>query len=118
PPRNVPKLLTTVIEALNRRGVKDAGRHLFVFDSLLSTATILVKNSEFTATDRQTLLQYLTKTSFEACYYAGMPHPGTDFPTILQAYQDRFTPPPTGSAAAAAGSALEFTPKDFYYYTI
>ncbi len=118
PPRNVPKLLTTVIEALNGRGVKDPGRHLFVFDSLLSTATILVKNSEFTQTDRHTLLQYLTKTSFEPCYYAGMPNPGKDFPAILQAYQDRFTPPPAGSVADTAGPSLDFTPKDFYYYTV
>jgi hypothetical protein len=118
PPRNVPKLLTTVIEALNKRGVKDPGRHLFVFDSLLSTATILVKNSEFTETDRQTLLHFLTKTSFEPCYYAGMPNPGKDFQVILQAYQDRFTSPPTGSAAATAGPSLDFTPKDFYYYTV
>jgi hypothetical protein len=118
PPRNVPKLLTTVIEALNRRGVNDPGRHLFVFDSLLSTATILVKNSEFTETDRQTLLQFLTKTSFEPCYYAGMPSSGMDFPAILQAYQDRFIPPPTASATDATGSSLDFTQKDFYYYTI
>ena len=118
PPRNVPKLLTTVIESLNRRGVKSPGRHLFVFDSLLSTATILVKNSEFTEADRQTLLQYLKKTSFEPCYYAGMSNPGKDFPAILQAYQDRFAPQPTGSADATGGPSLEFTPKDFYYYTI
>jgi hypothetical protein len=118
PPRNVPKLLTTVIEALHKRGVEDPGRHLFVFDSLLSTATVLVKNSEFTETDLQTLLQFLTKTSFEPCYYAGMPDPGKDFPAILQAYQDRFTPPSAGSAAATTEPSLEFTPKDFYYYTI
>ncbi len=118
PPRNVPKLLTTVIEALNRRGVKDPGRHLFVYDLLLSTATILVKNSEFTQTDQQTLLQFLNKNSFEPCYYAGMPDPGKDFPAILQAYQDRFTPTPTGPADDTAGPSFDFTPKDFYYYTI
>ncbi len=118
PPRNVPKLLTTVIEALNGRGVKSPGRHLFVFDSLLSTATILVKNSEFTEIDRQILLQYLRKTSFEPCYYDGMSNPGKDFPAILQAYQDRFAPQPTGSADATGDPSLEFTPKDFYYYTI
>ena len=118
PPRNVPKLLTTVIETLNRRGIKSPGMHLFVFDSLLSTATILVKNSEFTELDRQTLLQFLKKTSFEACYYAGMPNPGKDFAAILQAYQDRFAPQPADSAADIGSPALEFTPEDFYYYTI
>jgi spermidine synthase len=118
PPRNVPKLLTTVIGALDKRGVRDPGKHLFVFDLLLSTATVLVKNSEFTETDRQTLLRYLTKTSFEPCYYAGMPDPGMDFPAILRAYQDRFTSPPNGLAGTTAGPAIDFTPKDFYYYTI
>jgi hypothetical protein len=118
PPRNVPKLLTTVTEALFRRGVSSPGRHLFVFDSLLSTATILVKNSEFTEPDRQTLLQYLRKTSFEPCYYDGMPSPGKDFPAILQAYQNRFAPQPGGSADDTGGPSLDFTPKDFYYYTV
>jgi spermidine synthase len=118
PPRNVPKLLTTVIAALEARGVKDPGQHLFVFDSLLSTATILVKNSAFTEADRQTLLQYLKKTSFEPCYYAGMPNPKVDFPAILQAYQDRFAPPPPGSVSDVAGPALDFTPTQFYYYTV
>ncbi len=118
PPRNVPKLLTTVIEALDRRGVKEPGRHIFVFDQLLSTATILVKNSEFTPTDQQTLLQFLTKTSFEPCYYAGMPNPKIDFPAILQAYRAQFSPPPAASTSDVTGLTLDFTPKDFYFYTV
>lgn len=131
PPRNVPKLLTTIVEALKRRGYKDPGKHLFVFDSLLSTATILVKNSEFTTSDQQTLLQYLAKTSFEPCYYAGMPDPGKSFPAMLQAYTDRFaSQTSTGpasvhpetvvpSAPSPIGNAeINFTPGNFYYYTI
>ncbi len=92
PPRNVPKLLTTVIDALQKKGVKDPGKHLFVFDSLLSTATVLVKNSEFTGADLKTLKQFLHKTSFEPCYYPGMPDPGKDFSAILSAYTDKFKP--------------------------
>ena len=100
PPRNVPKLLTTVIKALEMRGVNDPGKHIFVFDSLLSTATILVKNSEFTKTDLQTLLQFLRKTSFEPCYYPGMQSPGKDFNAILKAYTDQFKAQPTIPAEA------------------
>jgi SAM-dependent methyltransferase len=118
PPRNVPKLLTTVIAALNARGVKDPGRHLFVFDSLLSTATILVKNSAFTEADLQTLQGFLTKTSFEACYYPGMPTPGVTFPAILQAYRDEFSPAAASPTGDAASAPLHFSQEDFYYYTV
>lgn len=126
PPRNVPKLLTTVIKALEMRGVSEPGKHIFVFDSLLSTATILVKNSAFTNPDLQTLLQFLHKTSFEPSYYPGMPSPGKDFNAILKAYADQFktqsTPPAVAdSGKAVAGSAsmpTELLPKDLYYYTV
>lgn len=126
PPRNVPKLLTTVIKALEMRGVNDPGKHIFVFDSLLSTATILVKNSAFTKTDLQTLLQFLRKTSFEPCYYPGMQSPGKDFNAILKAYTDQFKAQPTTPAEAELGNAViagasipaELIPEDMYYYTV
>ncbi|MHB8279730.1 MAG: spermidine synthase family protein [Candidatus Humimicrobiaceae bacterium] len=126
PPRNVPKLLTTVIKALEMRGVNEPGKHIFVFDSLLSTATILVKNSEFTKADLQTLLQFLRKTSFEPCYYPGMQSPGKDFNAILKAYTDQFKAQPTTPAEAELGNAAiaganipaELIPEDMYYYTV
>ena len=119
PPRNVPKLLTTVLEAMTQQAIKEPGKHLFVFDSLLSTATILVKSSEFTQADRQALLGFLAQTSFEPCYYAGMPSPGKDFSAILQAYSDRLAfQSAGGSPAETTGSSLDFTPRDFYYGTV
>jgi len=126
PPRNVPKLLTTIVEALKMHGVNDPERHVFVFDSLLSTATILVKNSEFTEADLQVLLQFLHKTSFEPCYYYGMPNPGKDFNAILKAYTDRFKSQPIApditepetSAVASANVPTELTPEYMYYYTM
>jgi len=126
PPRNVPKLLTTVINALEKRGVSDPEKRIFVFDSLLSTATILVKNSAFTQADLQTLLQFLHKTSFEPCYYPGMPSPGKDFTAILKAYTDQFKTQPLALTAveigtfpvASTSSAIELIPKDLYFYTI
>ncbi len=111
PPRNVPKLLASVVKALTTRGFKNPGKHIFVFDSLLSTATILVKNSEFTQADIQTLLQFLHKTSFVACYYQGMPSPGKDFNAIVKSYSDEFNSPSSGN------SSVEFTTEDMYYYT-
>ncbi len=115
PPRNVPKLLTTVTKALEMRGVKDPGSHIFAFDYLLSTATILVKNSPFTAADKKTLLGFLHKTSFEPAYYEGMPAPKKDFNAILSAYTNQFEPAkapaqspaktPAAGSAKAAGSA-------------
>jgi len=125
PPRNVPKLLSTVVKALDLRGVSDPGKHIFVFDSLLSTATILVKNSAFTSADLQTLSQFLKKTSFEPAYYPGMPDPGKDFNAILKAYSDQFSiqpPVPAGvesNTAAVSGTSAptELIPEDLYYYT-
>ena len=87
------------------RGVSDPGKHIFVFDSLLSTATILIKNSEFTKTDLQTLLQFLHKTSFEPCYYPGMQNPGKDFNAILKAYTDQFKAQPITPAEEELGDS-------------
>jgi hypothetical protein len=113
PPRNVPKLLSTIVKALQMKGVSDPGKHIFVFDSLLSTATVLVKNSEFTNSDLQTLSQFLKKTSFEPCYYPGMQDPGKDFNVILSAYEDQFK-----TQVSSTSTPIELLPKDLYYYTI
>ncbi len=118
PPRNVPKLLTTVIAALKARGVKDPGSQIFVFDSLLSTATILVKNSAFTNAEMKTLQGFLAKTSFEACYYPGMRAPSVPFAAILQAYQDEFSPSAASPMSDSANAPLKFSQEDFYYYTV
>jgi hypothetical protein len=111
PPRNVPKLLTTVINGLELHGVKNPDKHVFAFGSLLSTATILVKNSEFTPSDLQTLKQFLIKTSFDPYYYPGMPDPGKNFDAILNSYANEFQPQ---AASVSVGTA----PQDMYYYTM
>lgn len=110
PPRNVPKLLTTVVAALQERGVKNPGQHIFVFDSLLSTATILIKNSAFTAADLKTLQQFLRKTSFDAGYYYGKPDPGQNFSAALPVYGQEFQ-------ATATNTPPELAPNDLYFYT-
>jgi len=90
PPRNVPKLLTTVIKSLKMQRINNPERHIFVFDSLLSTATILVKKSPFTVSEIHKLLQFLNKISFEACYYPGIQEPEKNFNTILKGYTGQF----------------------------
>jgi hypothetical protein len=47
PPRNVPKLLTTIFKALEELELENPERHTIMFDFLNSTATILIKEDAF-----------------------------------------------------------------------
>lgn len=106
PPENVPKLLSTVVEALKREGVKDPQKRIFTFDLLLSTATILVKNSAFTPHDIAVLRDYCNRMSFNVDYYPGQPNPpGKNFTEILNGYQ-RLYGVARGPAAGPAAGAL------------
>ena len=91
PPQNVPKLLSTVVEALTREGVKDPRKRIFAFDLLLSTATILVKSSDLTPRDIAALRGFCGRMSFNVDYYPGMPAPpGKSFDQILAGYQSLY----------------------------
>ncbi len=106
PPRNVPKLLTTVVEALRSQGVERPERRVFAFHLLLSTATVLVKNSDFTEGEVAKLSDFCRRLSFQVIAYPGMPAPQGDFAAMLRAYWDLFALPPQGqSEAPAAASA-------------
>jgi hypothetical protein len=48
PPRNVPRLMNGVVQALKESGVEKPENQVFAFNLFMSTATILVKNSDFT----------------------------------------------------------------------
>ncbi len=103
PPQNVPKLLSTVVEALRREGVKDPQKRIFAFDLLLSTATILVKNTDLTPVDIARLRGFCDRMSFSVDYYPGMPAPqGKNFDQILAGYQGLYG---IGKGAASAASA-------------
>ncbi len=109
PPQNVPKLLTTVVAALKRAGVRDPENRIFSFDLLLSTATVLVKNSDFTATQIARLRDFTDRMSFNASYYPGMPDPpGKSFAKILAGYEslysDRRTEPALADSTPPAGA--------------
>jgi len=117
PPQNVPKLLSTVVEALKREGVTDPQKRIFTFDLLLSTATILVKNSDFTQSDIARLRDFADRMSFNVDYYPGMPDPpGKSFDQILAGYQRLYgirTPGAKGGEAlASAGASGATAPTD------
>ncbi len=111
PPQNVPKLLSTVVEALRREGVKDPQKRIFAFDLLLSTATILVKNSDFTASDIARLRGFCDRMSFSVDYYPGMPAPrGKNFDQILAGYRSLYGIGKGPGSAAESGAVLDARP--------
>jgi len=133
PPRNVPKLLATVGAALKASGVKDPSSRLFVFDQLLSTATILVKNGAFEDREIAALRAFCARLSFVPCWYPGMPAPATSMEGVLSAYRDQLSADPraieapdaTGSRVGAgpaapspAQSGADFLQEDLYYWTV
>jgi hypothetical protein len=109
PPRNVPKLLSTVVGALRKWGAAYPEDHIFMFDLLLSTGTVLVKTTPFTKGEIDTLLAFCKKMSFTPCYYPGKPDPERAFPEILEGYQRQMR----------GGSAdTDLFPEELYQYTL
>jgi len=90
PPRNVLKLLSTVVESLTGMGVSDPGRHLFVFNYLNSTATVLIKKSAFTQNETDELLAFTDKLSLNNIYYPGITGEGHDLPRLINYYNSWF----------------------------
>jgi len=87
PPRNVPKILTTVIATLQDLGFTDISRHLFAFDLHRSTATILVKKSPFLTDETDLLVKFVTSRAFDLVYYDGMPPVPSDPKSIMAVYR-------------------------------
>jgi spermidine synthase len=114
PPRNVPKLLTTVAEAI--RGVYEESpeRRVFTFNLLLSTATILVKKSDFLPQEVGTLSDYSRRMSFDMGYYPDMPQALKSFDAMTDSYAGAFAP--AARAANGAHVSPEAAPRssDFY----
>ncbi|MCX7788041.1 MAG: hypothetical protein N2442_10125 [Spirochaetes bacterium] len=109
PPRNVPKLLSTVVMALKKEGVAQPEKQMFVFDLLLSTATVLVKKTPFNDTEIQTLLAFCKKMSFNPCFYPGKPNPPRSFEEILEGYAVQMK---------GGTSNTDLIPEELYQYTV
>ena len=116
PPRNVPRLLSTIVQALREQGVPDPGRRVFAFNLLLSTATVLVKNGPFTPAEVASLGRYCHSMSFEVDYAPGAPAaPGPAFEKILAAYRALYSTTATADRAGAESVAdIPLKPGDLY----
>ncbi len=109
PPRNVPKLLATVVEALKLNRVDRPENNIFVFNLLLSTATVLVKNSPFTRDEIATLTRYCGSMSFDVDYFPGQSERPKDFNAILDGYRDIY---------GAQTSGIDLVPSDLYHFSM
>ncbi|HVO38061.1 MAG TPA: hypothetical protein VMV03_03435, partial [Spirochaetia bacterium] len=125
PPRNVPKLIASIVQALREERLQGIDRDMYTFSLLLSTATILVKKSGFTAVETARLNDYCKRMSFDVDYYPGMPYGSLDFNALLSAYAGLYAPPaPENTSSDAEGGAQlsapeqDLKPSDLYHYSL
>ena len=112
PPRNVPKLLSTIVQAMRESGIIDPENRIFSFNLLLSTATVLIKNGDFTPAETAKLNAYCKQMSFDANYYPGIPYGTKQFSAILDGY--------TAIYRNSAGDTndIALLPTDLYHYSL
>ncbi|MDR0730543.1 MAG: hypothetical protein LBF63_02670 [Treponema sp.] len=107
PPRNVLKLLNSVITAMGEFGMVEPEKCLYSFGLFMSTSTILVKNGPFTEGEIYDLNNFVKTRSFEQLYVPGKELPQRDIDILMGVYHQHFE----GSESAAVES---FTNADMY----
>jgi spermidine synthase len=90
PPRNVPRLLNTIIRAMNEAGFENPGKCLYSFGLLRSTSTILVKKGTFSQRDLNDLNKFIKKCSFDLFYAPGTDLQLRDFDILMASYRSQF----------------------------
>jgi spermidine synthase len=90
PPRNVLKLLNTMISAMKESGMEEPERSLYSFGLFMSTSTILLKNGPFTEGELYDLNNFVRTRSFEALYVPGTELPQRDINILMGAYRHHF----------------------------
>jgi hypothetical protein len=90
PPRNVLKLLNTIITAMKESGFPKPEQSLYSFSLLRSTSTILVKKGPFTEVDMYYLDNFVNTRSFEFLYVPGMELPLRNVNILMGAYRSHF----------------------------
>jgi SAM-dependent methyltransferase len=90
PPRNLLKLLNTVILAMEEGGIKNPGQSLYSFGLFMSTATILVKNGAFTDGEIGDLNDFVRSRSFELLYAPGTEVSQRDTALLMTVYRNHF----------------------------
>ncbi len=71
PPRDEPKLLATVIDALKKTGVSQPGRQMAMIRGW-QTSTLIVKNGVISADEIARLKKFCDELSFDPVYYPGI----------------------------------------------
>jgi spermidine synthase len=71
PPRDTLKLFATAVTALERSGVKDAGRRLLLIRGW-QTSTLLIKSGRVTKPEIRALRRFAAKRAFDVAYYPGI----------------------------------------------
>ncbi len=117
PPRNVPKLLSTVVDAMRRSGIRNPEKKILAFNLLLSTATVLIKNGDFSAAEVDRLKEYCRRMSFAPDYYPGMPKGTRDFRQILAGYRGIYQSEEASNEPGKPPEA-ELKASDLYRYSL
>jgi hypothetical protein len=90
PPRNVLRLLNTVIAAMQESGMEAPEQSLCSFGLFMSTSTILVKNGPFTEGELYDLNNFVRTRSFEFLYVPDTELPQRDINILMGAYRNHF----------------------------
>jgi len=114
PPRNVPRLLTTSIKALELSGMENPEKHIYVFSMLYSTATVLIKNSPFTEEEIGKLNRFNRRMSFDVSYHPGIDDPGLDEEVILSEYSKQYDQSEEQEMLAVS-EQIPLIPSELYY---
>jgi hypothetical protein len=112
-PRNVPKLLTTVVQALNELHIENPEKRIFVTDFYPFTSTILIKNSDFLPGEIDTLKKRCEFLLFNVCYYPGITRRESSFKHILKSLENYFVITDDENK-----SALNISTDEFYHHTM
>ena len=117
PPRNVPRLLATIVQALREEGLPAIDKDIFSFNLLLSTATVLVKKDGFTPAETARLKAFCRRMSFDVNYFPGMLSDAKRFDRLMEGYSDIYSGG-ADSAPAPAGPELDLRPADLYHLSL
>ncbi len=90
PPRNVLKLLNTIIVAMKEAGMPQPEQNMYAFGLFMSTSTILIKNGAFTEGELYDLNNFVKTRSFESLYVPGTDLAQRDLNILMGAYQQHF----------------------------
>jgi spermidine synthase len=90
PPRNVLKLLNTIVTAMKESGMPEPEKSIYSFGLFMSTSTILVKNGGFTVEELSYLDDFVRTRSFDPLYVPGAELPQRDIGILMEAYLHHF----------------------------